>query len=71
MNIVTHISNPLPFVRRLEEGISCCNCGWPIKHVSTAMVSHRNEDGEKVLKHCMCPGLKERARMRAEALENA
>lgn len=57
--------------RRVEDGASCCECGWPFKPTSSVMLSGRTETGDTKYKHAMCPSLRERRLMRAEALSNA
>lgn len=47
----------------------CCNCGWPIK--SSVLKAGRDDDGNRLFCHPLCPTSKERAELRRQAITHA
>jgi len=56
------------FAYSVEDGACCTECGWPVGRTALRSMT---SDGDRAVKHFVCPSLSERARMRKELLEIA
>lgn len=62
-----HQNQPSPYAAGDQSGHNCTDCGWPIR--SSALKAGKSETGERLYRHILCPSLKQRAALRAEALQ--